>query len=68
MAVVPLSCTQIISEIILRRLYFKCCDDVIAALQRLVTVAVPELIESDSKNGCSNTCPALTRYFDEVSN
>lgn len=42
------------------RIYLMHCDDVIAALERVVTVAVPEIVDG-GRDVCSNTLPLLTK-------
>ena len=43
------------------RIYLVHCDDVIAALERVVKVAIPEIVEG-GRDTCSNTLPILTKY------
>ncbi|XP_077977229.1 Fanconi anemia group D2 protein-like [Glandiceps talaboti] len=45
---------------VLLKIYFSYSDDVLAAIENIATVGVPELINAD-KNGCSETFPTLAR-------
>ena len=47
------------------RIYLVHCDDVIAALERVVKVAIPEIVEG-GRDTCSNTLPILTKYANQV--
>ena len=42
------------------RVYFQHSEDVLASLENLAAVGVPELLEAE-KNGCSSTYCTLTR-------